>query len=78
VRRSQGVGDAQIVYELNHTGGVGTLEQVYALPPEHWKDGKAPNLSWIPNGPPAWTKIKKADFSTLKHNQAARALSFDI
>jgi hypothetical protein len=57
VRRSQRIPDPQIAYELNQTGGVATLEQVYGLPPEHWKNGNAPMLSWIPKRP-AWTRIK--------------------
>ncbi len=58
VRRSQGADDPQICYEINHTGGVGTLESVYGLPAKHWRDGKAPNLAWIPTGAPAWTRIE--------------------
>ena len=80
VRRSQGIEDAQIAYELNQTGGVATLEQVYGLPPEHWKNGNAPRLSWLPTGEPAWTKIKGVDFSALQPKKPVgpEALSFDI
>lgn len=64
VRRSHGISDAQIAFELNQTGGVGTLEQVYGLPPEHWKDGRSPKLSWLPSKEYfAWKQIKK-----IKHH----------
>jgi hypothetical protein len=80
VRRSQGASDPQIAYELNQIGGVGTLEQVYGLPPEHWKNGNAPRLSWIPTAPPAWTKSQDIDFSPLQPKQVTPgdALTFDI
>jgi len=64
-RRCQGAGDPEIAYEINHTGGVGTLESVYALPAKHWQNGEAPGMSWLPTGPPAWSKIKKVNFSAL-------------
>jgi hypothetical protein len=80
VRRSQGISDSQIAFELNQIGGVSTLEQVYGLPPEHWKNSDAPNLSWVPQGAAAWAKIKKADFSAMENKVAPEieALSFDI
>lgn len=58
VRRSQGIEDAQIAYEINHTGGVTTLSTVYGLPAKHWRDGKGPNMSWTPKGKRAWANIK--------------------
>lgn len=66
VRRSQGASDAQIAYEINHVGGVATLEKVYGIAPPHWRNSKAGPLSWIPKGDPAWTKIK----SLLSHTAA--------
>ena len=57
-RRSQGASDAQIAWEINHVGGTGTLEAVYGGVPQHWRDGKGPNMSWIPKMP-AWTAIKQ-------------------
>jgi integrase len=74
-RRSQGADDPQICYEINHVGGVGTLEQVYALPAKHWQNGEAPGMDWLPKGAPAWSKIKKVDFSSLDR---AAALEFEI
>jgi len=58
VRRSNGASDAQIAWEINHVGGVGTLEKVHGSAPPHWVDGKGPKLSWMPKGDPAWKKIK--------------------
>jgi hypothetical protein len=60
VRRSQGADDPLIAHEVNHTGGISTLQSVYALAPDWWKEeGKRPNLSWLPKGKPAWFKIKR-------------------
>jgi len=64
-RRCQGASDPEIAYEINHTGGVATLESVYALPARHWRTGEALGMNWVPKGLPAWTKIKKVDFSGL-------------
>ena len=57
VRRSQGISDPQIAWEINHTGGVGTLESVYGGVPPHWLQGKGPKLKWLPKGEPAWRVI---------------------
>jgi len=58
VRRSHGASDAQIAWEINHTGGVGTLEIVYGGIPPHWLQGQGPKLSWMPKGKPAWKAIR--------------------
>jgi len=58
VRRSQGATDAQIAYEINHVGGVATLEKVYGIAPPHWRNSKAAAISWIPKGSPAWKRIQ--------------------
>jgi hypothetical protein len=42
----------QICYEINHTGGVGKVEQVYVLPARHWKNGQAPGMPRLPKGAP--------------------------
>ena len=60
VRRSQGASDTQIAWEVNHTGGVGTLESVYGGIPPHWLQGKGPKLAWVPKGDPAWCASKKS------------------
>mgnify|MGYP001317676502 CR=1 FL=1 len=57
VRRSQGIGDAHIAWEINHVGGVTTLEKVYGGIPPHWLQGQGPKLSWIPKGEVAWASI---------------------
>jgi len=72
-RRCQGATDPEICYEVNHTGGVGTLESVYALPARHWSTGGAPGMSWLPTGKPAWTVIKDVDFSALDAKPAPEA-----
>jgi hypothetical protein len=59
-RRSHGISDSQIAWEINHVGGVGTLEKVYGSAPPHWSKGKGPKLSWIPKGKPAWAHLKIA------------------
>lgn len=66
-RRCQGAQDAEICYEINHTGGVGTLEQVYGLPARHWQNGDAPGMDWLPKNKKdcAWMKIQGVDFSAL-------------
>lgn len=70
-RRSQGADDPQICYEINHTGGVGTLESVYALPAKHWQNGHAPGMDWLPKKKEdyAWLKMKTVDFSALDKAQ---------
>jgi len=60
VRRSHGISDTQIAWEINHVGGVGTLEKVYGSAPPHWSKGGGPKLSWIPKGKPAWAHLKAA------------------
>lgn len=69
VRRSHGISDPQIAWEVNHTGGVGTLESVYGGVPPHWLQGKGPKLNWLPKGKPAWSAIR------WKTNAKAKARS---
>lgn len=58
VRRSNGISDTQIAWEINHVGGVSTLESVYGGVPAHWRDSKGPRLGWLPaSDPPAWERI---------------------
>jgi hypothetical protein len=74
-RRCQGALDTEICYEVNHTGGVGTLEQVYGLPAKHWQNGDAPGMDWLPKDPKdyAWNKIKGVDFSGLDEHASPPA-----
>jgi len=60
VRRSQGISDSQIAWEINHVGGVHTLESVYGGVPPHWLQGKGPKLTWLPKGQPGWAAIQSA------------------
>ena len=64
VRRSHGISDAQIAWEINHIGGVATLEKVYGGVPPSWRSGNGPKLSWIPKGTPAWRKIRPLPSNT--------------
>ncbi len=54
VRRSHGISDSQIAYELGHTTGGSTVESVYGGVPPHWLTGGGPKLSWVPAGARAW------------------------
>lgn len=54
VRRSHGISDSQIAYELGHTTGGSTVESVYGGIPPHWLTGGGPKLSWVPAGARAW------------------------
>jgi hypothetical protein len=75
VRRSQGVSDPQIAYELNQIGGVGTLEQVYGLPPEHWKNGNAPLLTEMKQKYRLWQRRGKVPVNDLVSNWAYRVMA---
>ena len=57
VRRSWRIGDPQIAWEINQTGGVQTLQQSYGGIPPHWLQGKGPKLKWLPKGKPAWSAL---------------------
>ena len=57
VRRSQGVTDNQVAWEIGHTSGGRTLAEVYGGVPPHWVNGGGPNLSWQTTQPPAWLEI---------------------
>ena len=72
VRRSNGVSDSQIAWEINHIGGVTTLEKVYGGIPPHWASGKGPKLSWTPSRKPAWESIKTVETVRQKRGNAAR------
>jgi len=44
VRRSWGVPDNQIAYEIGHSSGGSTLESVYGGVPPHWRKGEGPKM----------------------------------
>ena len=54
VRRSHGITDIQIGWELGHTSLGKTLADVYGGVPPHWLIGGGPKMSWLPTGRRAW------------------------
>ena len=61
VRRSNGIPDIQIAYEIGHTSAGKTLAAVYGGVPPHWLVGDGPKLTWLnPNGRQAWEAINSA------------------
>jgi len=59
VRRSWGVPDNQIAFEIGHSSGGSTLGAVYGGVPPHWIKGDGPKMSWMPtNGRPAWDVLE--------------------
>ena len=63
VRRSHGIADNIIAWEIGHTSRGETLDEVYGGIPPHWLAGEGPKLQWSPQGVPAWSvlKYKKRD-----------------
>ena len=57
VRRSWGILDSQIAWEINQISGTQTLQTAYGGVPPHWIDGKGPKLPWLPKGKPAWSAL---------------------
>jgi hypothetical protein len=60
VRRSHGIPDNQIAWEIGHTSRGQTLDEVYGGIPPHWLAGEGPKLQWMPAGAPAWSVLKYA------------------
>jgi hypothetical protein len=59
VRRSNGISDIQIAYEIGHTSAGKTLASVYGGVPPHWLTDEGPKMKWLPEGKtPAWAAIK--------------------
>lgn len=58
VRRSHGVTDSQIAFEIGHTSGGTTLAAVYGGVPPHWLTGEGPRMAWLPTSKCAWESIK--------------------
>jgi integrase len=48
VRRSNGIMDSQIAWEIGHTSGGPTLIEVYGGVPPHWITGDGPKMAWLP------------------------------
>jgi hypothetical protein len=59
VRRSWGIGDSQIAFELHQVGGIETLRTSYGMVPQAWLEGKGPKYPWIPESGPAWADLIK-------------------
>jgi integrase len=60
-RRSHGIPDVQIAYEIGHTSAGKTLASVYGGVPPHWLLEEGPKLKWLPeSGKPAWEAINSA------------------
>jgi integrase len=57
VRRSHGITDSQIAFEIGHTSAGMTLATVYGGVPPHWLNGEGPKLGWVPSEKPAWEQI---------------------
>ena len=61
VRRSHGIPDIQIAWEIGHTSAGKTLASVYGGVPPHWLMDDGPKLQWLPtNGQRAWEAINSA------------------
>ena len=74
VRRSWGVPDNQIAYEIGHGSGGSTLESVYGGVPPHWRKGEGPKMNWLPtNAKPAWNVLELAE-----HVNAADSFCYSI
>lgn len=58
VRRSHGIPDNQIAWEIGHTSRGQTLDEVYGGVPPHWVAGDGPKLHWTPNNRLAWSALK--------------------
>ncbi len=65
VRRSWGISDSQISFEIGHTSGGATLQAVYGGVPPSWQAGGGPKLSWEPAGQPAWAERELAGWNRL-------------
>jgi integrase len=72
VRRSHGIPDVQIAYEIGHTSAGKTLASVYGGVPPHWLLEDGPKLKWLPeNGKPAWESINSGEPQCPAQNNAA-------
>ena len=61
IRRSQGASDEQIAPEIGHTSNGLCIKKTYGSAPDSWRNGGAPNLSWLPVDPKnyAWAELEK-------------------
>jgi integrase len=61
VRRSHGISDVQIGWELGHTSLGKTLADVYGGVPPHWLIGDGPKMSWLPTGKRVWAETEELE-----------------
>ena len=76
VRRSHGIPDIQIAWEIGHTSAGKTLASVYGGVPPHWLMEDGPKLKWLPEpGKPAWESINSelAELQCPAQNSAVPA-----
>ncbi len=77
VRRSWGIEDSQIAFELHQIGGIETLRTSYGMVPQAWREGKGPKYPWIPASGPAWADlIKKLTAPTPETNPGPERSTF--
>ena len=57
IRRSQGIADEQIAFELGHSSNGATIRSTYGGVPQSWRNGGGPHLDWLPTGEPAWAML---------------------
>jgi len=67
IRRSQGIKDEVIAFEIGHTSGGQCIKTTYGGVPPNWQNGKAPNLSWLPiKVPLAWASLEKSGWKFIQ------------
>ena len=59
VRRSQGAKDEVIADEIGHSSNGACIKTTYGGVPENWRNGKGPNMKWLPTKVPvAWAELE--------------------
>lgn len=74
VRRSWGIDDSQIAFELHQIGGIETLRTSYGMVPLAWRQGKGPKYPWIPTSGPAWAELI-AKLTASATNDSSQAIN---
>jgi hypothetical protein len=60
VRRSHGVSDEKIAFELGHKSNGACIRTTYGGVPQSWRDGNGPKLTWLPTKVAvAWAELEK-------------------
>lgn len=73
VRRSHGILDTQIAWEIGHTSGGRTISNVYGGVPPHWLQGDGPKMSWRPSKEPAWSAMLASPEASILPNKVHTA-----